>query len=164
MDRETVHKDQLWHAVVHVWIINSKGELLLKLRSPDVELSPNVWDVSIGSHVKPGENPIDAALRCLAEKLHLPESKDNLKHLFNVLCANPLPDGTHHNVLGHVFLVQRDIDLKTMTIDSPEIGELKWVPFMQLLTDMGNEETRKQYLPRANNYYTQLFQAFEAYI
>jgi len=163
-DREIIHKQQLWHAVVHVWIINSRGEILLKLRSPNVELSPNVWDVSIGSHVKPGEDPMDAALRCLQEKLHLPEVKENLKHLFNILCANPLPDGTHHNVLGHVYLVQRDIDLSAIEFDTSEISQLAWVPMMQLMSDMGNDERRKQYQPRASNYYAQLFEAFEAYM
>lgn len=164
MSRELIHNQQLWHAVVHVWIINSKGEILLKLRSPDVELSPNMWDVSVGSHVKPGEDPVDAALRCLQEKLELPETRENIKHLFNILCANPLPDGMHHNVLGHVYLVQRDIDLTAIHFDTTEISQLKWVPLMQLMNDMGNDEQRKLYQPRASNYYTQLFQAFEAYM
>ena len=163
-DREAVHEQELWHAVVHVWIINSSGDILMKLRSPDVELSPNVWDVSIGSHVKPGESPLDAALRCLREKLQVAESKEHVKHLFNILCANPLPNGKHHNVLGHVYLVQSDLNLDNVAFDTSEISKLQWVPLMQLMSDMGNIERRKQYQPRANNYYTQLFQAFAAYM
>ncbi|HJP96557.1 MAG TPA: NUDIX domain-containing protein [Candidatus Saccharimonadales bacterium] len=163
-DQSTVHSQQLWHGVVNVWVVNSKGELLMQLRAPGVELSPNLWDVSTGSHVRPGESPAAAAQRCLQTELGIAVSPEELKHLFNIQCKNPLPNGLTHNVFGHVFLVQQDIDTAATQVDPAKITQLAWVPLMQLMSDVGNDTTRQKYLPRANNYYPQLFTALQAWL
>lgn len=164
LDQQTVHTKELWHAVVNVWVVNSQGELLMQLRAPDVELSPNVWDVSVGSHLRPGETPQTAAERCLRTELGISVSSEQLNHLFNIQCANPMPNHITHKVLGHVFLVQMDVDIKALKYDSTKITRLAWVPLMQLMTDVGNEISRQQYFPRANNYYPQLFNALQSWI
>lgn len=164
LDQATVHAKELWHAVVNVWVVNSHGELLMQLRSPAVELSPNVWDVSVGSHVRPGETPPAAAQRCLQNELGISVAPEELKHLFNIQCANPMPNHSVHKVLGHVFLVQRDLDPTTLPFNTKTITRLGWVPLMQLMTDVGNDTTRQQYFPRANNYYPQLFNALQSWL
>lgn len=164
LDRLTVHKKQLWHEVVNIWVINSKGELLMQLRAPKVELAPNVWDVTVGTHVRPQEAPVDAAIRGLQHELALPATAEDLKHLFNVQNANPMPEGHTHNVFGHVFLLQADPDLAALHFDPNKIAELKWVPLNRLMMDIGNAETKKHYFPRAGNYYPQLFEAFQAWM
>jgi len=163
-DKSAVHTQQLWHGVVNVWVVNSKGELLMQLRAPGVELSPSVWDVSTGSHVRPGETPQAAAQRCLQSELGIAVAPQELKHLFNIQCKNPLPNGTTHNVFGHVFLVQQDVDIASLQVDPAKIAQLAWVPIMQLMSDVGNDATRQQYLPRANNYYPQLFNAMQTWL
>jgi isopentenyldiphosphate isomerase len=164
LDRSTVHKRQLWHEVVNIWVINSKGELLMQLRAPDVELSPSVWDVTVGTHVRPGEAPSDAAIRGLQHELALTTTPDQLNHLFNVQNANPMPNGSIHNVFGHVFLLQAEPDISQLKVDPTKIAELKWVPLNQLMMDIGSEATKGQYFPRASNYYPQLFEAFQAWM
>lgn len=164
LDRPTVHKQELWHAVANAWIINSKGEILMQLRAPKVELSPNVWDVTVGTHVRPNEDPAAAALRGLQSELGLTISPDELKHLFNIQCANPMPNGTTHRVLGHVFMVQRDIDFNDLAFDTDKITRFAWVPLMQLMAEVGSTDTKDKYFPRANNYYPQLFEAFQAWM
>lgn len=164
LDRVTVHKNQLWHGVVNIWVINKQAELLMQLRAPGVELSPNVWDVTVGTHIRPGEEPIDAAIRGLQHELNLAVAPEELKHLFNVQNANPMPNGSTHNVFGHVFLLRADPDISQLKVDPKKIAELKWVPLNQLMMDIGREETKKNYFPRASNYYPQLFEAFQAWM
>lgn len=164
LDRPTVHAQQLWHGVVNVWIVNSKGELLMQLRAPGMELSPNVWDVSVGSHLRPGETPQAAAQRCLQSELGIAIAPEELKHLFNIQCANPMPNNKVHKVFGHVFLVQQDVDIASLHVDPAKITKLAWVPLMQLMTDVGNDTARQQYFPRANNYYPQLFTALQSWM
>lgn len=164
LDRETVHKDQLWHAVVNVWIINSKNELLMQLRAPGADLFPNVWDVSIGTHLQPQESPVVAALRCLQTELGVSATTEKLEHLFNVQSANPMANNTFHKVLGHVFLLQQDLNLVDVHVDPAKISRLEWVPLTKVMSEIGNDETKSQYLPRANNYYPQLFEALQNYL
>jgi isopentenyldiphosphate isomerase len=164
LDQATVHAKELWHAVVNVWIVNSKGELLMQLRAPSVELSPNVWDVSAGSHLRPGETPQAAAQRCLQSELGITATPEELRHLFNIQCANPMPNNIVHKVLGHVFLVQKDLDAAAMLYNTKTITRLGWVPLMQFMTDVGNSATKQQYFPRSNNYYPQLFNALQSWL
>jgi isopentenyldiphosphate isomerase len=163
LDRKIVHQRGLWHAVANVWVMNSKGELLMQLRSPAVELSPGVWDVSVGTHVRPSETPAQAGVRALHDELGVSVQADDLKHLFNILSANPMLDHTMHKVLGHVFMVQRDFNLSDFTFDQTKISKLAWVPLTQLMADIGSD-ARVQYFPRANNYYPQLFKAFQSWM
>lgn len=164
LSRAEVHEQQLWHAVVNVWIINNKNELLMQLRGPGVDIWPNVWDVSIGSHIRPQESPVDAALRCLQTELGITATTEQLRHLFNIQSANPLPNGTVHRTLGHVFLLQTDLDLTALKTNPSKIARLEWMPLIQVVSEVGNEETKQQYLPRATNYYPQLLEALQNYL
>lgn len=136
--------------------------MLLQLRAPEVELWPNVWDVAVGTHVRPGEDPAVAAQRGLQAELGLTVTPESLKHLFNVQAANPLGDGTKHRVLGHVFLLKQEIDPKQLQVDPGKIVRLAWRPIARVMADIGNTETGKLYFPREGNYYPQLFGALAA--
>jgi|GEM_PF-494565 len=164
LDRQTVHAKELWHEVVNVWIINPKGEILMQLRAPGVELSPNVWDVTVGSHLRPNEQPVAAAQRAVKSELGLEFPPESLTHLFNIQCANPMPNGTTHKVFGHVFMINKDVDLNTLQFDASKITRFAWMPIGQLMADVGGTETKNQYFPRANNYYPQLFEAFQTWM
>ena len=61
--RSQCHKDNtLIHPVVHVHIVNGKGELFLQKRSMQKLIQPGKWDTSVGGHITYGE-PIEEALR-----------------------------------------------------------------------------------------------------
>ncbi|HEV7453711.1 MAG TPA: NUDIX domain-containing protein [Candidatus Saccharimonadales bacterium] len=162
LGREEVHEQQLWHEVANVWIVNNSGEVLLQLRGPHVDVNPNLWDAAVGTHVRPGEDPTVAAQRCLQTELGLTITPEQLRHLFNIQSANPMADGVFHKVLGHVFLLKRDIDLADCTVDSNKITQLAWRPLMQVMAEVGGSDTADKYLPRAGTYYPQLFEALES--
>ena len=164
LDLKTIHKQHLWHEVVNVWVMNSRGELLMQLRGKDMELSPNVWDVTIGTHLRPDEEPVIAGIRALKTELGIEIASEEFKQLFNILSANPMPNGTTHNVLGHVYMVQKDVDIDSLTYDQNKIATLAWVPLSALMAEVGSTETQAKYFPRANNYYPQLFTAFQSWM
>ncbi|MCE5194434.1 MAG: NUDIX domain-containing protein [Nitrospiraceae bacterium] len=68
--RSQIHGNpSLIHRVVHVLVFNNKGELLLQKRSINKDVAPGKWDTSVGGHVNPKEELIDAAKREMKEEL-----------------------------------------------------------------------------------------------
>jgi len=162
LDRDTVHKQELWHEVANVWIMNSQGEVLLQLRGPSMELAPNVWDVAIGTHVRPNEDPTFAAQRCLQTEFGLVVHPDKLKHLFNIRSSNPVGQGVVHRTVGHVFLLKQDVNISDIHVDPAKIVRLEWRSPEIVMAEIGSTETSASYFPRAGNYYAQLFDALAA--
>lgn len=162
LSRGAVHEQELWHPTVNVWILNSKSEVLLQLRGKKVELNPNTWDVAIGTHVRPGEDPTDAALRCLQTELGVTVTKDQIKHLFNIQSSNPIEGGKMHRTLGHVFLIKRDININDFQYNPDKISMLVWRPLLAVMSEVGGADTSATYYPRTGNYYPELFDALQA--
>jgi isopentenyldiphosphate isomerase len=64
-------KSMLLHPVVHLHLINNRGELYLQKRALTKDLLPGYWDTSVGGHMNPGEAPEEALKRETFEELEL---------------------------------------------------------------------------------------------
>lgn len=69
--RSVVHATGVWHRSVNVIVLRPNGEMLLQRRSVLKDVCPDVWDLSVAEHLKPGEAFADAACRGLEEELSL---------------------------------------------------------------------------------------------
>ena len=69
-----------YHLVVHIWIVDSHGRLLIQKRSPTLRLMPGIWAATGGSAVS-GEISSDAARRELAEELGILTYPNELQYL-----------------------------------------------------------------------------------
>ena len=67
--RQEVYQKNLFHRVVHIFIIDDQGRIALQLRSKDVSWCPLHWSTSVGGHVQSGETYEQAALREYQEEL-----------------------------------------------------------------------------------------------
>ncbi len=67
--RSEVHRKDLRHRAVHIFIWNKQGELLLQKRSSQKDVAPNKWDSSASGHLQVGEEYDAAAGREVAEEL-----------------------------------------------------------------------------------------------
>jgi isopentenyldiphosphate isomerase len=68
--RSEIHRNpSLIHRVVHVLVFDKKGRLLLQKRSLNKDVAPGKWDTSVGGHVNPGEDILEAAKREMKEEL-----------------------------------------------------------------------------------------------
>ncbi len=68
--REELHRSpSLIHRVVHVLVFDTHGRLLLQKRSMNKDVAPGKWDTSVGGHLHPGEDVLDAACREMQEEL-----------------------------------------------------------------------------------------------
>lgn len=59
----------LLHQSVHVFVFDNAGRLFLQRRSLQKDSQPGVWDTSVGGHMAPGEQPLEAARRECVEEL-----------------------------------------------------------------------------------------------
>jgi isopentenyldiphosphate isomerase len=66
-------KSKLLHPVVHMHLLNDRGELFLQKRAMSKDLLPGYWDTSVGGHMSPGESPEEALKRETLEELGLKE-------------------------------------------------------------------------------------------
>jgi 16S rRNA (adenine1518-N6/adenine1519-N6)-dimethyltransferase len=69
--RSFVHAKGLFHRAVHIWLWNSRGELLIHRRSLLKDEYPGCWTSSASGHVDAGEDYETAAHRELREELQL---------------------------------------------------------------------------------------------
>src|SRR3972149_5374423 len=69
--RDEVHEKELWHEVVHIWIVNEEEKLLLQERSAEKEQYANVLHISSAGHVIAGESILETALREVKEEINL---------------------------------------------------------------------------------------------
>lgn len=60
---------KLLHAVIHLHIFDSNGDLFLQKRSATKDIQPNRWDSSVGGHIDWNENPEQAVVREAKEEL-----------------------------------------------------------------------------------------------
>ncbi len=70
--RTQVHGNpRLIHPVVHLHIVNDKGQLYLQKRAASKDLFPGLWDTAVGGHVHKGESIAQALEREALEELGL---------------------------------------------------------------------------------------------
>lgn len=69
LPRSVVHARGLLHRAVHVFLFNSRGELLLQMRSRFKDEAPLQFTSSASGHLNAGETYVEAAPRELMEEL-----------------------------------------------------------------------------------------------
>ena len=133
LDRETVHKRNLFHWEVAVFIINHKNQILLQKRSPNKKLNPNKWSICAG-HVDSGEKLDDAAIREVEEEIGLKLSKEDLHIIEDKRFCR-------RDVNSHVSRMYYAISDETnFKLQKEEVSDVKWVDLDELIERINNND------------------------
>jgi len=124
--REKCHKEGLWHKAVVVFIINSKGQVLLQRRSPNKKLWPNMWDVTAGGHVLAGEFGFQSIIREAEEELGIELNKNEMIFLGSSRSSNSKGD-IINNHFNEYYIVNKDVDETKLKLQTEEVSEVKWI-------------------------------------
>ena len=98
--KKEAHALGLWHKAAHIWIINSKHEILIQRRSPFINSHPNMWDISAAGHISAGEDSITSAIRETKEELGLQITLEDM-----VLIGEVKPVSYTHLTLPTIYSV-----------------------------------------------------------
>lgn len=117
MVRGTSMRAGQFHLVVHIWVVDSQGRILLQRRSPRRRLMPGAWAATGGSAVA-GENSETAARRELQEELGITTQPGEMVNIGRMRRRNSFVD---------LWLLKRDVDEKQLSLQTEEVAEARWV-------------------------------------
>ena len=129
-NRRLIYKLGDWHRTVHVWVLNSKDELLIQKRAMTKETFPGLWAISIAGHVRSGETSLDAAMREIKEEISLDINSDNIKYLFSIKRSQPYKEGLL-NVHDDIYLLNIDLDISSLIIQKEELTEIRFINYLE---------------------------------
>lgn len=124
--RSTCHEKGLYHKAVALFIINSKDQVLLQKRSADKKLWPGMWDISAGGHVLTGEFGFEAVTRECEEELGLKLRPEEITFI-GATISNTSKHGIIHNHFNEYYIVRKDLDPATLTLQTEEVSAAKWI-------------------------------------
>lgn len=134
--KSEAHDRGLWHGAAHLWIFNSKGELLLQLRSSKKVVRPNIWDVSAAGHIAAGKEALETAVEEAGEELGLRVDAKDLTPIGTFTTDELHPDGWYHRVFIWAYATRADIDLDELSLEEDETSEVKWISIEKLIKDL----------------------------
>ncbi len=130
--KSIVHKEGLWHRSVHIWIINSKNEILLQKRSANKKIGPNLWDISVAGHMSAGDTSKKCAVREIKEELGIDINPQKLEFLETVRKDKEYPPYIERE-FNDIYLLCWDLDINSLTFCKEEVAEVKYVPIEEFL-------------------------------
>ncbi len=110
-----------YHIVVQIMTINSNGEILLTQRVPE-KTSGGRWECSGGCAIS-GETSVDAAIRELREETGIHASSEEIKLEWTL---------TTDSMLRDFYVVNKNVPLESIRLQSAEVCAAKWVSFERL--------------------------------
>ena len=123
MTRGEKMKSGQYHLVVHIWVLDSSGRLLIQKRAAHLELMPNIWAVTGGSAIA-GEDSRTAAGRELHEELGIACKLHELEHVNRM---------NRHNSILDIWLLRRDIPLTELRLQVEEVAAAQWITAEEMM-------------------------------
>jgi len=141
--RKEVHSKGYLHRAVHVWIINSKKELLVQRRSSNKDVYQHKLYVAVAGHPVSGEDEIEGIKREVLEEIGIELDTSKLEYLFTFFQELIENDGNFlDNQFFNVYLVEMDLDINKLKLQEDEVSEVKnihYKEFEKMIKEKSNE-------------------------
>lgn len=144
LPRSEVHKRGLWHRSAHVFVVNSKNETLLQLRSKHKKDYPSEWDVSVAGHIEAGDSPIDTAIREVWEEIGLELGNADLEFIYTQKRNAITPKVNYtNNEFIYVYLTRQDLDPEQIKLDPMEVERVEYFSKERVLDMLETNKARR---------------------
>ena len=138
--KSEAHARGYYHPTVHLWIYNSRKEVLLQKRAPQKKTFPGKWDVSVAGHISAGDTPEDTLIRESHEELGLiikPGEAEFARVMqSDIQHSEQLIDREHH----HIYFIHRNLVPDKLKLQTEEVSEVKWVGLNTLIESLTDED------------------------
>lgn len=151
--KSKAHRDGLWHRAAHIWVYNSKGEVLLQLRAKEKDLWPDMWDLSAAGHVRAGEEPIVSALREIQEEIGLNVKMEDLE-LYKVIAEKVIFKEMVNNEFHYVYLLKYDGNTSGLKAQEEELQKMGFISIEDI--EKGLRENPEKYCPHESPYWIEM--------
>lgn len=136
MEKMAAHRKGVLHRAFSVFILNSKGELLLQQRAHHKYHSGGLWTNTCCSHPRDGETVIEAGIRRLQEEMGM---QCQLAKGFDFIYRSELDGGLVEHEFDHVLFGRSDV----APVPNPEeVADTKYVDFATVRADMAAHPDR----------------------
>jgi isopentenyl-diphosphate Delta-isomerase len=132
MDKMEAHELGKLHRAFSVFILNSKGELLLQQRAFSKYHSPGLWTNTCCSHQRRDEDSLSAAHRRLNEEMGI---SSDLTEAFTFLYKADMGNGLTEHELDHVIVGVCD---QEPLVNDQEVADWAWVNLDDLKRDLAD--------------------------
>ena len=136
MEKMAGHRKGVLHRAFSVFILNSKGDLLLQQRAHNKYHSGGLWTNTCCSHPREGELVIDAGIRRLKEEMGM---HCQLAKGFDFIYRSEFSDGLIEHEFDHVLFGRSDLPPSP---NPEEVADTKYVRFDSLRADMSAHPER----------------------
>lgn len=148
--KSEAHRNGLWHRAAHVWIYNSKGEILLQLRAKERSLYPNMWDTSAAGHVGAGEDPVTSALREIKEEIGLKVKQEDL-YFLKIRKVKAIYKNIKNNEFDYVYFLKFNGDIKKLKLQNEEVQRIRFLPIKKIEEELKTNASR--YVPHGDYWF-----------
>ncbi len=135
--REVCHAKKLRHRAVHVFIFNTKGEILVQKRSKDKDEYPSYYEASVSGHVLKNESYEEAAIREIEEEIGIVIEAEEL----NDRGKFEAKFGKEHHMAQLFVLFTK----KKPEINDGEIESMEWMPKPKLVQQI--KQGKRKFTP-----------------
>lgn len=112
-----------YRLVVHLCIFNG-DKMLIQRRSENCQKWAGLWDLTLSGCAVAGEKGRDTAMRELQEELGLE---------LDLTGKRPALTVSFSAGFDEVFLVEQDVDISALKLQSEEVCEVKWATLPEIL-------------------------------
>lgn len=129
-----VHMSGAWHRAAHIWVFNSRGEILIQKRSKQKFTFPDLWDTSAAGHISSGEDPLFSAQRELEEELGIKTKSGDLK-FFKIQKEQNSWKDLKENEFCYIYTFKYDGPVENFKLQVEEVSEIKFMPIGKFAKD-----------------------------
>jgi len=144
------HRDGLWHRASHVWIYNSKGEILLQLRAKEKRLYPDMWDISAAGQISAGEDPVTSGLRETEEEIGLKLKREDLD-FFMIRKHKAIFRNMMNNEFYYVYFFKFDGDINQLKLQREEVQKIQFFSIDKIEKELKTNPDR--YVPHGDYWF-----------
>lgn len=151
MPRSQIYQNRLTNfRVVNAFIINAKGQLWIPRRTASKQIFPLALDVSVGGHVKSGEDYEAAFARELEEEVNLKLEQGRVGEIAPS-CLGKLSPKTHGvSAFMKVYQIQME---RSPRYNTQDFLKAYWLKPQELLAKIEAGENAKDDLPKLVRYF-----------